>query len=56
MTALVSLISVLKNLNLNWNLDFLFKIKEQLPLNDYQLEWILPSLVVFVFVAIVTKK
>lgn len=55
-TALVSLISVLKNLNLNWNLDFLFKIKEQLPLNDYQLEWILPSLVVFVFVAIVTKK
>ncbi|WP_203970499.1 branched-chain amino acid transport system II carrier protein [Capnocytophaga stomatis] len=55
-TALVSLISVLKNLNLNWNLEFLFRIKEALPLNSYHLEWLLPSLVVFVIFAIFGKK
>ncbi|GIM54629.1 branched-chain amino acid transport system II carrier protein [Capnocytophaga cynodegmi] len=55
-TALVSLISVLKNLNLNWNLDFLFKIKEQLPLNDYQLEWILPSLITFVIFTTFSRR
>ncbi|ATA89468.1 branched-chain amino acid transport system II carrier protein [Capnocytophaga stomatis] len=55
-TTLVSLISVLKNLNLNWNLEFLFRIKEALPLNSYHLEWLLPSLVVFVIFAIFGKK
>lgn len=55
-TALVSLISVLKNLNLNWNLEFLFRIKEALPLNNYHLEWLLPSLVVFVIFAIFGNK
>ncbi|MDO4782932.1 MAG: branched-chain amino acid transport system II carrier protein [Capnocytophaga felis] len=55
-TALVSLVAVLKNLNLNWNLDFLFQMKEALPLNNYHLEWVLPSLVTFVIVAVVAKK
>lgn len=55
-TALVSLISVLKNLNLNWNLDFLFRIKEQLPLNSYHLEWLLPSLITFVIFTTFSRK
>lgn len=55
-TALVSLVAVLKNLNLNWNLDFLFQMKEALPLNNYHLEWVFPSLVTFVIVAVVAKK
>ncbi|MFK8268854.1 branched-chain amino acid transport system II carrier protein [Capnocytophaga cynodegmi] len=55
-TALISLISVLKNLNLNWNLDFLFKIKEQLPLNDYHLEWLLPSLITFVIFTTFSRR
>ncbi|GJQ06934.1 branched-chain amino acid transport system carrier protein [Capnocytophaga cynodegmi] len=55
-TALISLISVLKNLNLNWNLDFLFRIKEQLPLNSYHLEWLLPSLITFVIFTTFSRK
>lgn len=55
-TALISLISVLKNLNLNWNLDFLFRIKEQLPLSGYHLEWLLPSLIIFVIFTTFSRK
>lgn len=55
-TALISLISVLKNLNLNWNLDFLFRIKEQLPLNSYHLEWLLPSLITFVIFTTFSRR
>ncbi|ATA68133.1 branched-chain amino acid transport system II carrier protein [Capnocytophaga cynodegmi] len=55
-TSLISLISVLKNLNLNWNLDFLFRIKEQLPLNSYHLEWLLPSLITFVIFTTFSRK
>ncbi|MDO4228556.1 MAG: branched-chain amino acid transport system II carrier protein [Capnocytophaga sp.] len=53
-TALISVISVLKNLQLN--LDFLFKIKDILPLSTYHLEWVIPSVVAFVITAAVAKK
>lgn len=53
-TALLSIISVLKNLGLELN--FLFRFKEMLPLNHYHLEWLLPSLVTFVIASFLCKK
>ncbi len=55
-TSLLSIISVLKNLELNWNLDFLFQLKDALPLSNYHLEWLLPSLISFIISFLLVKK
>lgn len=53
-TALISTISVLKNMQLE--LDFLFRIKDSLPLNSYHLEWVIPSITAFVIAAAMVRK
>lgn len=53
-TSLLSVVSVVKNLGLEWI--FLFELKEMLPLNRYHLEWLLPSLVTFIIASFLSKK
>ena len=50
-TAVISLLSVLRNLNV----DMLADVKGTLPLHSYQLEWLLPSFSVFIIFAILKK-
>ena len=52
-TALLSLISSLRNMGAEMH--HLYDWKEHLPLNDYNLEWLLPSFVVFVTAAVFSK-
>jgi len=52
-TALLSLISSLRNMGTEMH--HLYDWKEHLPLSDYNLEWLLPSFVVFVTVAVFSK-
>ena len=52
-TALLSLISSLRNMGTEMH--HLYDWKEHLPLNDYNLEWLLPSFAVFVTVAVFSK-
>lgn len=52
-TALLSLISSLRNMGTEMH--HLYDWKEHLPLNDYNLEWLLPSFIVFVTAAVFSK-
>ena len=52
-TALLSLISSLRNMGTEMH--HLYDWKEHLPLNDYNLEWLLPSFAVFVAAAVFSK-
>ena len=54
MTALLSLIDTCNNLKLP--LGGLYELKKQLPLAAYDLEWVLPSLVVFLAVAMFKRR
>ena len=52
-TALLSLISSLRNMGTEMH--HLYDWKEHLPLSDYNLEWLLPSFIVFVTAAVFSK-
>lgn len=54
MTALLSLIDTCNNLKLP--LGGLYELKKQLPLAAYDLEWVLPSLVVFLAVTVFKRR
>lgn len=53
-TTLISIVSVAKNLGLDFPL--LFELKDSLPLSSYHLEWLTPSLATFVVFAVFSKK
>lgn len=52
-TGLISLISVLENLQLNFG--GLFRFKNSIPLSEHSLEWLLPSFITFVVLALVNQ-
>lgn len=52
--GLVSLISVAENLKLP--VSGLYQLKSAIPLSDYSLEWLLPSLVAFLLVAMLSSN
>lgn len=53
-TAIISLIAVFENLGLDFKT--LYKFKKSIPLENYQLEWLLPSFIVFIIFAFFKKK
>lgn len=52
-TAFISLISVFENLKLNFK--GLFVFKNSIPLSEHHLEWLLPSFLTFVLLALVNR-